>query len=95
MKIEPKISGWSITDIDNIEPINEMLSYEEFVKLPWKVKEGITANYRCGYSLEHFTFLDGDDAYKIAIYVNYPEELAQLKAEFGENWYEYYLRFNH
>ena len=95
MKIEPKMSGWAITEIDNIKPIDEILTYEEFVKLPWDVKNGITTHYRCGYSKEIFTFLNLDDVYKIAIYVNYPEELAQLKAQFGDEWWKYYLRFNH
>lgn len=95
MKIETKMSGWAITDIDNIEPINTVLSYKEFIALPWDVKNGITSHYCCGYSEEYFTFLNSDDAYKIAIYLYHPEELAQLKERFGDKWYDYYLRFNH
>ena len=94
MKIEAKMSGWSITDIDNIEPIERPLTYETFCKLPWNVKDGICKAYHCGFG-KIFTFLDLDDNYKIAIYLNYPKELQQLKDEFGDKWWQYYLRFGH
>lgn len=95
MKIETKMSGWGITDIDNIEPFERVMSYKTFLALPWEVKDEIVKHYRVGYSEEMFTWLDMDDAYKLAIYLNYPEELQQLEDNFGAKWYNYYLRFDH
>ena len=95
MKIEGKISGWLITDIDNIKPFERVMSYKTFLILPREAKDELVKHYWVGYSEEIFTLLDMDDAYKLAIYLNYPAELEQLQKAFGEKWYNYYLRFNH
>lgn len=95
MTITTKMSGWSITDIDNIEPEDDWVTYEKFFSYPANVREAIRTSYRMAISPNLCTMLDTDDAYKLAIYLHHPEELAQLKAQFGDNWYNYYLRFNH
>lgn len=94
MKIESKISGWAITDIDNIKPVETCLSKKQVMEMPEEVRTAIERDYY-HYNSLIYAHLGMDDAYKLAIYLNYPEELKELKEWFGENWYQYYLRFNH
>lgn len=101
MKIEPKISGWRITEY---EIDTSMLPFKTvpFIKLSECMK---LSQESMNYLLDNFRFekgdtdwwaiLDIDDTYKIAILEMYPEYKKELEDYFGEKWLACYLRFNH
>lgn len=104
MKIEPKMSGWTITEY-SIDV--SKLPFKEFPYLIY-LDECLKLNNEKSmeYILENATFVKSsegrwgslfgnDGIMKIAILEFYPEYEAQLIEYFGEDWVNYYLRFNH
>ena len=104
MKIEPKMSGWTITEY-SIDV--SKLPFKEFPYLIY-LDECLKLNNEKSmeYILENATFVKSsegrwgslfgnDGIMKIAILEFYPEYEAQLTEYFGEDWVNYYLRFNH
>ena len=107
MKIESKISGWSITDFD-IKPIDsfrkDIVTLLDIDKLSKRSAQWILDNYNlvalkkevtgCNYGV----LMGHDDIIKVSIMENYPEyeqELADyFNPSFGD-WTKCYLRFGH
>ncbi len=101
MKIESKISGWRITDC-SIDTKNlpfktpPFISLNECQKLSQLSMDYLLDNFRFTKSeTEWWAIVSYDDLYKIAIVENYPQYAEELKAYFGENWLNHYLRFGH
>lgn len=101
IKIESKISGWSITGFKT-KPIfdNQIISLEECMKTikQQKAMDFILDTFRFSKSMKEGTWvaiLDWDTIMKISIMETNPEEKKQLEMHFGENWIKQYLRFNH
>lgn len=107
MKIEPKISGWAISDFDiKIFPHygDEFVTLKDIDNLSKRSAQWILDNYNlvafkketvgCHYGV----LMDTDDMYKVAIMESYPEleqELADyFNPAFGD-WRKCYLRFGH
>ena len=102
MKIETKISGWAITDYDLSKfksPFTEypFINLHECMVLNQKAMNFIldTLRFYKGDDNSWVAWIDSDTLAKIAIFNDYPEYEKQLTEYFGENWYQYYLRFNH
>lgn len=100
MKFEQKISGTKVTEFGEIE----MLFDDEFITLAdvmQKVKKQEVADWLLDNirftigSRTWFATLDYDTIYKLSIWHNHPDKLEELKAYFGENWMNHYIRFNH
>ena len=103
MKIETKISGWSIREFD-IKPIFD----KQFVWLSDAMKI-IKRQETMNFLLDEFRFskgceekegdwlaiLDWDTIMKLSVMENYPEYEKEFTDYFGENWAKHYLRFNH
>ena len=103
MKIETKISGWSIREFD-IKPIftSQMVWLSDAMKV---IKRQETMNFL----LDEFRFakgceeregdwvaiLDWDTILKLSVMENYPDYEKEFISHFGENWARHYLRFNH
>lgn len=101
MKIEPKISGWRVTEYE-IDTSALPFKTAPFIKLSECME---LSQESMNYLLDNFRFEKGDfdwwailgtdDTYKIAILEMYPEYKKELEDYFGEKWLAYYLRFNH
>lgn len=106
MKIEPKISGWSINDCHiNIFPHfgDSVVTLFDIDRLQSKrAAQWIFDHYNivklnseiagCNYGM----LMKNDDICKVSIMENHPELEAELKEYFGEtNWLDCYLRFFH
>lgn len=107
MKIEPKISGWAISDFNiNLSELfpNDYVTLLDIDKLSKRSAQWILDHYNlvafkkelvgCHYGV----LMDTDDMCKVAIMENYPEleqELADyFNPSFGD-WRKCYLRFGH
>ena len=107
MKIEPKISGWSISDFNiKIFPHSgdQIVSLNDIDKLSLRSAQWIFDNYNfvelnpeaagCHFGV----IMSYDDMFKVSIMENYPEiekELADyFNSSFGD-WTKCYLRFGH
>ena len=101
MKIEPKMSGWSISDysIDTKSlPFENLtiITLNECQRLSQPAMDYLLDNFRFTKGeTERWAIISHDDLYKIAILESYPEYEAELKEYFGEKWINYYLRFGH
>jgi hypothetical protein len=100
MQFEPKISGVKVTDFE-IEPIF-MTEVVTLMEVNYNIKKQEVMNW----ILDHLRFFKGaggnwictmdyDTIYKITIWERYPEYEKELTDYFGENWFKYYIRFNH
>jgi hypothetical protein len=103
MKFEPKISGTKVTDF-NITPIFR----DQFVWMS-EIMEKIQRQDTLDFILDTYRFykgqeekrndlvtiLDYDTILKISIMEHYPQYEQELKEYFGDDWFKYYIRFNH
>lgn len=103
MKFEPKISGTTVTDF-NVKPI-----FDSQVVWLSELIEKIQTQKAMDYILDTFRFTKGseeksndwvavlnwDSIMKISILETSPETEKELENYFGENWLQYYIRFNH
>lgn len=107
MKIEPKISGWSISDVSiKIFPHlrDKIVTLNDIDKLSKRSAQWIFDHYNlvelnpemagCHFGV----FMSYDDMFKVSIMESYPEiekELANyFNPSFGD-WTKCYLRFGH
>lgn len=107
MKIEPKISGWSITDVSiKIFPHlgDQIVTLNDIDKLSQRSAQWIFDHYNlvalnaeiagCNYGV----LMSHDDMCKVSIMESYPEiekELADYFNPSFEDWTKCYLRFGH
>ena len=107
MKIESKISGWSISDFSiEIFPHlgNQIVTLNDIDKLSQRSAQWIFDNYNlvglnpdkagCNYGV----LMSHDDLCKVSIMENYPEIEKELEDYFNESfgdWRKCYLRFGH
>ena len=105
LKFEEKISGTMVTGFEA-----QCLFPDQFITLD-QVLETVKTQEAMNWILDNIRFtkgtvkedgtfkwfatLDYDTMFKLDIIENHPDELAQLKEYFGENWMAYYIRFNH
>lgn len=107
MKFEEKISGTKVTDfeIDSLFS-SQFISLQEVIEkdLSQRVMNWILDNLRFyrGERTEGnkgqciwWTTIDFDTDLKLSVMENYPEYEKELTNYFGENWMNYYIRFNH
>lgn len=102
MTIVSKISGWSIKDFD-IKRVfeNQIITLNETIARikNQKAMDYILDTFRFTKSGtdngEWYAILDYDSIYKVSILENYPEYEKELADRFGEEWWKFYLRFNH
>lgn len=107
MKIEPKISGWSISDIDiKIFPHlhSEIVTLNDIDKLSKRAAQWIFDHYNlvelnpeiagCHFGV----LMSYDDMFKVSIIESYPEieqELIKYFKPVYDDWTKCYLRFGH
>ena len=107
MKIESKISGWSISDFPSIKRIPTVTT--QIVSL--KNLDSLTNKAAVQWVLDKYNmvslnpdYADGchygaimhcDDIIKVSILENHPDLANELAERFGEKWMDYYLRFGH
>lgn len=107
MKIESKISGWSITDYNiKIFPHlgDQIVTLLDIDKLSTRAAQWIFDTYNlvelnpdragCNFGV----IMSHDDIMKVSIMESYPELEAKLAAYFNDNfgdWRKCYLRFGH
>ena len=99
MKLTNCISGIRVEDFD-IDPVFESW----FITLD-QVTARIHTQKAMDYILDKFRFSAGrdcwfitinhDEIYKISIMERHPDLDKELTEKVGENWPDYYLRFNH
>lgn len=103
MKFEPKISGTKVTDFD-IKPIfrDQFIWMSEIMEKVQRqdTLDFILDNYRFYKGQEEkrndlVTILDHDTILKISIMESYPQYEQELKEYFGDDWFKFYIRFNH
>lgn len=100
MKFESKISGTKVTEFGKID----MIFDSEFITMA-DVMKNVTNQDVANWILDELRFtigekcwfatIDWDTIIKLSIWQNHPDKLAELKAYFGENWMNHYIRFNH
>ena len=101
LNIERTISGWKVTGSET-KPVfsSQIISLEECMKTikRQKTMDFILDNFRFSKGMKEgtwFTTIDWDTIMKISIMETNPEEEKQLVENFGKNWINCYLRFNH
>jgi hypothetical protein len=105
MKFEPKLSGTKVTDF-NIEPIfdSQFICLEDLVKMDLKQEtmNWLLDTLRFSRGIREkkddkiwWATIDWDSIYKLSCLENYPEYVKEFEEYFGEEWLEYYIRFNH
>ena len=101
LNIETKISGWKVTGFDT-KPVfsSQVVSLEECMKTikRQETMDFILDTFRFSKGMKDgtwFTTIDWDTIMKISIMETNPEEEKQLVENFGKNWINCYLRFNH
>ena len=107
MKFEEKISGTKVTDfeIDSLFS-SQFISLEEVMEkdLSQRTMNWILDHlrfYRGERTEENkdeciwWTTIDFDTDLKLSVMENYPEYEKEFTDYFGENWMNYYIRFNH
>lgn len=98
MEFVPKMSGVAVSDFDIKLVFNERIITVDEAKNLKSIKafNFIMENYEwLDNNGEKVTILNFDDMYKISIMENYPNYAEELKNYFGDNWANYYIRFNH
>lgn len=107
MKIEPKISGWSISDF-NVKPFShlgdQIVTLNDIDKLSLRSAQWIFDTYNlvelnpetagCNFGV----LMSYDDIMKVSIMETAPELEEELAAYFNESfgdWRKCYLRFGH
>lgn len=100
MTFEPCISGIRVKDFRARRTFDEVISFTDLNRLPPDVAKWVVNAY-VWHSIEEDgkrelkTWLDMDDIMKLSIAADYPDEMNELIDRFGENWLDYYIRFNH
>lgn len=105
LKIEKKMSGWSVTDFEKVERLFDcqIITLDEVLE---KVQKQETMNYILdkfrftkGILKEEevcwFCILDNDTIYKLSILDRYSDLENELVNYLGENWLDCYIRFGH
>lgn len=105
LQFEAKISGTRVTGFDAKPLFEDQYITLDQVLATVKTQEAMDwildeIRFTKGTVREDGTFkwyatLDYDTMYKLDIIENHPDELAQLKSYFGDNWMNHYIRFNH
>lgn len=101
LNIESKISGWKVTGFETKPVFNSQVVFlEKCMKIikRQETMDFILDTFRFSKGMKDgrwFTIIDWDTIMKISIMETNPEEEKQLEREFGKNWINNYLRFNH
>lgn len=106
MKFESKISGTRVTDFEIIPLFDETII--PLKKLDEKLSERsmrwVMDNFYLSqysekgaefYGCNFYTTMDYDTVLKLSVLENYPQYEKEFIEHFGENWLNYYIRFNH
>ena len=107
MKFEPKISGTTVTDFGEIKTSPAICGDIVTLKHINTLKNADAVNW----IFEHYDMwslnpdkADGanwgavmkyDDILKVSILENHPDKAEELRAHFGDNWMNHYIRFGH
>lgn len=107
MNFEPKISGTSVTDFGEIKRIHTI--HGEIVSL--SSLDALTNGEALKWVLDNYNFwslnpeyaegahwgavMSHDDILKVSIMENHPDKAEELRAHFGDNWMNHYIRFGH
>ena len=103
---DPKISGVRVTGSEIDEVMHNIIFPSQFISLKdciCKIRRQESMNWlldtlrfskgeRAG---DWCAIIDWDSIAKLTILEKYPEVEKQFIEYFGENWMEYYIRFNH
>lgn len=107
MNFEPKISGTTVTDFGDIKRIPSICGEIVTLKHINTLKNEDAVNW----IFEHYDLwalnpekteganwgavMSRDDILKVSIMENHPDKAEELRAYFGDNWMEHYIRFGH
>lgn len=106
MKFTDKISGTMVTEFE-IKPLwnSQVVSLKELDEsLPEEIMRWVMDNFYLSrmsdkgyemYGCHYCTTLDYDTIYKLTVWANYPDYVAEFVEYFGENWINHYIRFGH
>ena len=106
IKFDPKISGTQVTGSEIDEVLNNEIFNSQFITLNL-IQEKIHRQESMNWILDTLRFTksaDGknwwatiswDSIAGLTVMEKYPEIEKQFIEYFGENWMEYYIRFNH
>lgn len=106
INFEPKISGVRVTGSEIDDVMYNIIFPSQFISLKTCIRK-IRRQESMNWLLDTLRFskgegvgdwcaiIDWDSNAKITVLEEYPEVEKQFIEYFGENWMEYYIRFNH